>query len=101
LSDSSENIIEQNNLSNNYNGLKLTSESDNNKITNNQFFSNIEIGLLLAWDCNDNLIYYNNFISSGVPALEDWENHWSFYGEGNYWSDYTGLDNGANGGIIF
>ena len=99
LSESSQNIIGQNNLSNNNIGLIIRYASITNKISNNQFISNSEFGLSLESNCRDNLIYHNNFISNGIQAEEDWGNHWSFYGEGNYWSDYKGEDNGANGGI--
>ena len=48
-------------------------------------------GIYLAEESNGTLIYYNNIINS--PNSCDYgSNSWDYNGEGNYWSDYTGVD---------
>jgi fibronectin type 3 domain-containing protein len=42
-------------------------------------------------------IYHNNIISNSIQNIHDSNNYWSYNMEGNYWSDYTGVDNGAGG----
>jgi len=54
-------------------------------------------------NCENNVIYHNNFISNGIqvidpiPEVKYW--HHPALLEGNYWSDYTGLDDGSGGRI--
>jgi hypothetical protein len=43
---------------------------------------------------SNNKIYHNNFINNENQAFDVWKNHWNHefpYG-GNYWSDYSGVD---------
>ncbi len=93
------NIIVNNNLSkNDLNGIFLN-HSNENTIANNDVYLNNMNGIRLR-DSNNNRIYYNNIINNVIQALEldesnnnNWDNG-NF--EGNYWSDYNGLDNGEN-----
>ncbi|MCK4949581.1 MAG: hypothetical protein KAS60_05815, partial [Thermoplasmata archaeon] len=48
---------------------------------------------------NNNIIFHNNFIDNtdhlyNYQSTNTWDNG---DGEGNYWSDYTGLDDGSGG----
>lgn len=97
LSVSSDNIIKNNTISNNgIEGMSINSGSGN-IITNNHFTSN-DVGIDISSD--DNYIYYNNFKSNDQPATNDGSNYWhNNQEEGNYWDDYNGNDNGANGRI--
>jgi len=119
---SSNNSIYENNITNSYNssgygnGIGLTAFSDNNtlsrnNITNNDHginlhFSNCNIisgnniannreGVHLGYS-HDNRFYSNNFIDNtqhvNIPAL-GYTNFWSDnYPVGNYWSNYTDID---------
>ncbi|PXF52663.1 MAG: hypothetical protein C4B56_04870 [Candidatus Methanophagaceae archaeon] len=93
------NVIESNNL-----GLYLLCTNTDNIVNNTIYMStNYSIYLSQSWN---NRIYHNNFIISGtgvgVNARDDrWDaNYWShpILLEGNYWSDYTGIDNGNGTG---
>jgi hypothetical protein len=59
------------------------------------------LGLHLKSLSDKNYIYHNNFISNSKQAIDNGSsNNWNnSQQEGNYWSDYTGLDNGAAGRI--
>ncbi len=93
------NVIESNNL-----GLYLLCTNTDNIVNNTIYMStNYSIYLSQSWN---NRIYHNNFIISGtgvgVNARDDRRdaNYWShpILLEGNYWSDYTGIDNGNGTG---
>ncbi len=48
--------------------------------------------------CRNNLIYHNNLIENVIQAsAENSDNQWDNNGEGNYWSDYTGVDTDDDG----
>ena len=48
----------------------------------------------------DNYFYHNNIISNTPQVSDNGNNIWNnTFQEGNYWSDYLGLDNGATGRI--
>jgi len=96
LEGSSDNVIRGNRISNNeYHGVDLFESSGNtftgNIIANNQF------GTYL-YRSRDNIIYHNNFINnteqaSSINSVNSWDNG----AEGNYWSDYNGLDTDGDG----
>ncbi len=102
LYSSSNCTITGNNVNNNNNwyGIFLY-ESCNNIITGNNVSNNSYYGISLSSSSN-NKIYLNNFINNSNnaydsnPASNDW--HHPFLLEGNYWSDYTGLDDGSGTG---
>ena len=91
--------INNNNLSNNFNGVFLQ-EANNNFFIENIISNNSNIGILMTagHQCNNNLIYHNNIISNTQQILNNGNNVWNNSNqEGNYWSDYTGVDNGNDG----
>jgi parallel beta-helix repeat protein len=92
-------IINNNASSNNKYGIYLNYSADSNIITNNHINNNNETGVCIN-NSNNNKIYHNNFIQNPLQAKVvgySYNNRWNNNnGEGNYWSDYTGLDNGAN-----
>ena len=54
-------------------------------------------GIQDGW-CRNNNIYHNNFIENVIQAsAENSDNQWDDGAEGNYWSDYTGLDVDGDG----
>lgn len=96
---SSNNMITGNNLTNNFIGAYLM-WSDHNTIVGNTFQRNFN-GISLT-DCPYNLIYHNNLIDNVWQAydLSLGLNHWHHPDllEGNYWSDYLGVDDGSGAG---
>jgi parallel beta-helix repeat protein len=128
LVSSSNNNISNNNVSNNKYGIDLDSSSNNsifsNNISSNECSIYIESGFYESSNyntfifnnisyngccvaihgayCGDNIFHHNNFIKSsavnviGYGVNTRWDDS---HGEGNYWSDYMGLDNGSNGRI--
>ncbi|MEW5937603.1 MAG: NosD domain-containing protein [Candidatus Thermoplasmatota archaeon] len=96
LYSSSGNTIANNTASSNTNyGIYLHSSSGNT-ITNNTASNNYE-GIYL-YSSSNNTIYHNNFINNTNQAYDDTgTNFWnaSYPSGGNYWSDYTGVDNNS------
>jgi parallel beta-helix repeat protein len=80
-------------------GIMLTESSENNTIVENTIFNNghrsqqISPGIDLSDAGIGNAIYHNNFVNNAIQALpSNLESIWDNGFEGNYWSDYTGLD---------
>lgn len=97
LFSSSNNNISGNNITaNNTDGIDL-SDSSNNSISGNTITANIINGIRLD-DSSDNTVYHNNFINTQqVLVTNSANNTWDNGFEGNYWSNYTGLDLDPNG----
>ena len=102
LSSSGRNAIANNTLSgNNLDGIHFLS-SDNNTIAHNAIGSNNEYGVRFSDGSVHNRVYHNNFIDNTKqaldtsPAYNDWHN--PILLEGNYWSDYAGVDDGSGTG---
>ena len=83
-----DNIVSGNTLENNYYGVFL-SNVDNNDVVENTIRNNYK-GIELEQACESNIIYHNNIIENTQQAWDDntWSNNWN----GNYWSDYPGVD---------
>jgi parallel beta-helix repeat protein len=122
---SSNNIITSNNASSNGQcGFDIYPGSDNNTISDNVLYSNNNRGIHVLWaDENtvmnnnvlnngfvgiyifysySNLVYHNNLIGNKYQAYDTHptDNDWyhQFLLEGNYWSEYTGVDDGSGTG---
>jgi len=89
-----DNILYGNNIENNFYGVMI-SNVDNNDVFRNTIKGNY-FGIRIEWGSDNNLIYHNNIIDNGVQAwdAQSWSNFWynPYMLEGNYWSDYTGMD---------
>jgi parallel beta-helix repeat protein len=107
------NHITDNNVSYNYEGIRIYKDSNGNNITNNSVSSNsygISIRLtrynnitynkinnngygIIIEDCSYNYIYHNIIMSSTFDEIGS--NYWDngYPSGGNYWFDYSGLDN--------
>jgi parallel beta-helix repeat protein len=102
LDRSSNNKLTNSNVnSNNYYGI-LLSYSNNNNLTNNIASNNRLFGGIYVEGSSNNLIFHNNLVDNNNnaydsnPANNDW--HHPVLLEGNYWSDYTGVDDGSGTG---
>jgi len=95
---SNNNTIFGNIVADNQNGLYLHDSSNQNNIFENNIQNN-EWGLFVMYDCNGNIIYNNNFNSNSGFHVKDYsDNQWdSEFFDGNYWDDYTGVDNNGDG----
>jgi parallel beta-helix repeat protein len=95
--ESIKNKVLYNSISNNMIGIYLHTNSDGNYIINNTIKRNTIYGINPDFS-SYNFIYHNNFISNTQQVITGSVNIWNnSKKEGNYWSDYTGLDNGAYG----
>lgn len=79
-------------------GLIIVNSSDN-KVIGNNISGDFE-GMKI-YDSKDNLIHHNNFANNTrqIFSSDDssHENRWSDgMGDGNYWDDYEGVDNGSD-----
>jgi parallel beta-helix repeat protein len=112
---SSNNVITENEIKDNYYGIYMKITEYNN-ITNNQISSNIRLGIndvysqgntyignnftandwgLFKYSCRNSTVFHNNFINNIDQTVTDnitcqWDN--GYPSGGNYWSDYTGSD---------
>jgi len=96
--EANDNILSTNIISNCYYGIDMDISSENNIITNNNLSSNDIFGIAVEDNSsNNNIIYSNNFIGNSRNAHDMSDNHWDNGAIGNYWSDYTGIDNDSDG----
>ncbi len=94
LYDSKNNTISDNIISfNDNNGIIIFYPSDNNNIFGNTIRSNNGDGVYI--NASNNHIFNNNFIHNLRNAYGEANNTWDndFFSGGNYWSDYSGVDN--------
>jgi len=94
---SSNNIISGNNMKNNEWGISFNYDSLKNTISGNNITNN-DYGIWL-WNSSNNNFCHNNFINtvqvvSSIPYLV---NAWNDSVEGNYWSNYAGVDINQDG----
>ena len=99
---SSSNTITNNTIIDNVgNGIRIWDSSNSNTITNNIIESNNHYGVYLSSSSN-NLVFHNNLVNNSNNAYDsnpennDW--HHPVLLEGNYWSDYAGVDDGNGTG---
>ncbi len=94
---STKGLISQNNVyENHYDGIGLLESSDCT-VTGNNVSENTIFGIWLD-SSNNNFIYYNNIIDNTFQATTNTlTNHWDDGIEGNYWSDYGGIDTNQDG----
>ena len=94
---SNNNIISGNNITANYwSGIMLRDESSNNTISGNTI-TNSYTGIVL-YESSNNTFYHNNLINNAEQVnTSPPKNVWDDGFEGNYWSDYTGVDSNRDG----
>jgi parallel beta-helix repeat protein len=89
------NIITENNLLNNYDGISFGNTEDNLIVGNNITGSSNPLGAssygLIFWESSNNTVYHNNFVNNTAQAGDaDSINVWDagYPLGGNYWNDY-------------
>jgi parallel beta-helix repeat protein len=95
---SNNNTVSGNTLTNNFVGIYMDSCS-NNTISGNDITNNAYIGIYI-FESNANNFYSNNFIDNPTQVINlnsTFANTWDNGTEGNYWSDYTGMDSDGDG----
>ncbi|MEA1864004.1 MAG: NosD domain-containing protein, partial [Euryarchaeota archaeon] len=97
----SNSTINSNMCSNNDDGgIALVLSSSNNTLTDNTCSNNDDGGIALMLHSSNNFLYRNNFINNNggnAYDLSGCTNFWNSSTEGNYYSDYAGCDNDADG----
>ena len=92
---SNNNNVSGNNLLNNNVGIRVVVAS-NNTINNNNIRSNNEYGISLE-SSSDNNIIFHNYLINVKNAYDTCSNSWDFGSQGNYYSDYNGIDSNGDG----
>jgi len=79
-------------------GIGLLLNKTRNSILKYNSIVNSSYGIWLNTS-TDNIIFYNNFINNEINAYSKTidRNNWSYNEKGNYWSDYSGVDEDENG----
>jgi parallel beta-helix repeat protein len=107
---SEDNIISNNIISNNGNGLVLSNIGTNRTIIiDNTISKNTDSGICTEWGASNNKIYHNSFTdnlkniaidSTHGAVVNTWDDGYPF--GGNYWSVYTGADekSGSNQDLL-
>jgi parallel beta-helix repeat protein len=92
-------LIFQNHAYKNYfDGIGLGLGSANCTVSGNIAENNKLFGIWIDTDSENNLIYRNNLINNGLQAFDyNLTNRWDDGVEGNYWSDYAGVDSNHDG----
>jgi parallel beta-helix repeat protein len=116
LMNSSNNQIINNTINKNYMAIE-SKNSFYNVISNNSIWDNSDFGIrmfdsgftiftynsfnnkgLTFHSCLNNTIHHNNFLNTGAVESPNSNSQWdNGAGEGNYWSQYGGFDDGSNG----
>uniref|UniRef100_UPI001BD391C9 NosD domain-containing protein n=1 Tax=Methanomethylovorans sp. TaxID=2758717 RepID=UPI001BD391C9 len=95
--DGSDNILSHNNIHNNYYGIRVS--GSDNILTSNIIYDNYYYGISVSG--LNNLIYKNYLANhrshNSLNAFDDGFNFWDNGQEGNYYSDYTGVDRNNDG----
>jgi len=101
LKDSNESIVAANNISQCAAGIDFEDGSMGNTFTQNNITSCTIYGV--AAYSSGNLIYHNNIIDNALQVdifpgdVNTWNNDTAPESGGNYWSNYTGVDNDHDG----
>ncbi|MBY9012034.1 MAG: right-handed parallel beta-helix repeat-containing protein [Candidatus Lokiarchaeota archaeon] len=94
-----DNIIYANNFEENNAGI-YSDDADINDVLRNTVAGNF-YGILFGSGSEGNLVYHNNFIDNAVQLVDfqPWANNWHhpYMFEGNFWSNYLGLDENEDG----
>jgi parallel beta-helix repeat protein len=97
---SSENTISGNDLWFDEEGVGVKSYSTLNTVFGNNMVYN-DYGVVLYNHADNNTFYHNNFANNSAQVFfqssDNLYNKWNSTTEGNYWSDYSGVDANSDG----
>jgi parallel beta-helix repeat protein len=97
---SSENTLSGNDLWFDEEGVGVKSYSTLNKVFGNNMVYN-DYGVVLYNHADNNTFYHNNFANNSAQVFfqssDNLYNKWNSTTEGNYWSDYMGVDANSDG----
>ena len=93
---SNDSVISYCNISNNDEDGVYFSRAFNNTISMCNILKN-DVGIAIWLDCENNLLFHNNFIDNNRNAHDKGKNYWNNDKEGNYWDDYDGMDKNGDG----
>ena len=89
--------ITNNCMEDNFKGIDILFGLGNNTFTENTIANSIWYGIEIIYSLN-NTIFHNNFVDNNQSTYSTGSvNAWDNGVEGNYWSDYTGVDKNHNG----
>ena len=98
---SNSNQISNNYIQNNNNGITIQTYSSFNKIYQNTITLNNYYGISVYSNCDNNIFYKNSFSDNGGFTPEGGGNakdlsinEWSYNNQGNYWDDYDSNKDG-------
>jgi parallel beta-helix repeat protein len=101
-----ETIIENNEIKSNFFGIFLSGTYDydissQNEIRENLFENNY-CGLWLTVQAQENFVYHNNFVNNPLQAIDETPEQKNFFNKeypigGNFWSDHQGKDENSDG----
>jgi parallel beta-helix repeat protein len=91
-------IGNNNQIQSNQKGIRLYLSSNNNVIYDNTITGNTQYGIHVIQSSN-NRIYLNRFTNNGQNAYDSYTNDWDYNSQGNYWDDYSGVDENPEDGI--
>ena len=97
LAYSTNNPVDLNTMAQNDWGVRLY-DADSNLLTRNTMRENTW-GIYFEGGATANTVYHNNLIDNLKQVHQGLGNTWDSGGEGNYWSDYQGLDDGSGGRV--
>jgi len=81
-------------------GIRLVDSSHTNSLNANNITIN-DYGIYSEMECYNNVFYHNNLFENNQNAHDEGTNIWysATFQEGNYWSDYEGVDTSPKDGI--
>jgi len=99
LGSSDSNTIKDNTVESSNIGIYLFN-SDSNTIKSNNIQSNGMNGIFFTSSSSGNTIYLNDFSDNSDSNARDLgSNNWDYSSQGNYWDDYSGVDESPEDGI--
>jgi len=99
LYECTDHLLVKNTITNSFYGVFILSNTNETIIYENNIIESGGFGVYIAAECYNNLISHNNFINNTGQVFDQTPGNNLWYHpdllEGNYWSDYPGVDDGS------